>query len=420
MCRIDLHALASTNIFELLAKAVLSWEAFRFALDEAQRAELDAAEAFWAAKKRPTDEAAVGTCGALFLRAASPRDARRLSCELLRRGVDRAAIVEPGWPAPEAVQEDTEWLAARGDGNDVARLLEKALDDGDLQKVAALDPSHLVSLCREKIRDVPDMIARHASRAAAAPAFQLINLDRSPDRLERLRKLALLHGLNVQRVQAVDGASDFIPECDVCRSWSKEARDINTRYDGQREKRTKGPPPELSPSERAIAASHIKLWRACTGDSMTFILEDDVVFEADCAATIQDLVKKVPIQSASLLLLGYFHREEKDLSLADETALLDFKLPQYFWGAHAYGLTAPAAKVLLKRLPVDCPIDDFIAQAVREGVLHCYAARAKVAKQRTQDTSLVVHSGRANPNVTHNRSKKISYDHCEDLGERVC
>ena len=143
-------------------------------------------------------------------------------------------------------------------------------------------------------------------------------------------------------------------------------------------------------------------------------------FEADGAATIQDLVKKVPIQSASLLLLGYFHREEKDLSLADETALLDFKLPQYFWGAHAYGLTAPAAKVLLKRLPVDCPIDDFIAQAVREGVLHCYAARAKVAKQRTQDTSLVVHSGRANPNVTHNRSKKISYDHCEDLGERVC
>ena len=153
---------------------------------------------------------------------------------------------------------------------------------------------------------------------------------------------------------------------------------------------------------------------------MTFILEDDVVFEADCAATIQDLVNKVPIQSASLLLLGYFHREEKDLSLADETALLDFKLPQYFWGAHAYGLTAPAAKVLLKRLPVDCPIDDFIAQAVREGVLHCYAARAKVAKQRTQDTSLVVHSGRANPNVTHNRSKKISYDHCESLGERVC
>ena len=245
LCRIDLHALASTNIFELLAKAVLSWEAFRFALDEAQRAELDAAEAFWAAKKRPTDEAAVGACGALLFRAASPRDARRLSCELLRRGVDRAAILEQGWPAPEAVQEDTEWLAARGDGKDVPRLLEKALDDGDLQKVAALDPSQLVEMCRDKIRVVPDLIARRAACMKTAPAFQLINLDRSPDRLERLRKLALLHGLNVQRVQAVDGASDFIPECDVCRSWSKEARDINTRYDGQREKRTKGPPPEL-------------------------------------------------------------------------------------------------------------------------------------------------------------------------------
>ena len=95
-------------------------------------------------RRRPTDEAAIGACGALFFRAASPRDARRLSCELLRRGVDRAAILEQGWPAPEAVQEDTECGAARGDGNDVARLLEKALDDGDLQKVAALDPSQLV------------------------------------------------------------------------------------------------------------------------------------------------------------------------------------------------------------------------------------------------------------------------------------
>ena len=138
-----------------------------------------------------------------MFRAASPRDARRLSCELLRRGVDRAAILEQGWPAPEAVQEDTEWLAARGDGNDVARLLDQALDDGDLQKVAALDPSRLVNLVRDKIRDVPDMIARRAACMTTAPSFQLINLDRSPDRLERLRKLALLHGLNIQRLSLI-------------------------------------------------------------------------------------------------------------------------------------------------------------------------------------------------------------------------
>ena len=173
--------------------------------------------------------------------------------------------------------------AARGDGDDVARLLEKALDDGDLQKVAALDPSRLVHLVRDKIRDVPDMIARRAACMKTAPSFQLINLDRSPDRLERLRKLALLHGLNVQRVAAVDGASDFVPECDVLRSWSKEARDINTRYDAR--EADQRPAARTVAVEQAIASC---IWgmRACSGDSMTFILEDDVVFEADCAATI--------------------------------------------------------------------------------------------------------------------------------------
>ena len=45
-----------------------------FALDEAQRAELDAAEAFWAAKKRPS-EAAVGPAAPSFPRGESQRRA---------------------------------------------------------------------------------------------------------------------------------------------------------------------------------------------------------------------------------------------------------------------------------------------------------------------------------------------------------
>ena len=144
----------------------------------------------------------------------------------------------------------------------------------------------------------------------------------------------------------------------------KEARDINARYDGQREKRTKGPPPELSPSERAIAASHIKLWRACSGDSMTFILEDDVVFEADCAHTIKDRKSKYLFGSRRLyLLVGLLPPRREGFVVGRRDRSVRFQAAAVLLGL-AYGLAAPAAKVLLKRLPVDCPIDDFIAQAV--------------------------------------------------------
>ena len=544
LCHRNLHELAATNMFELLAKAVLSWEAFRFALDVAQRSELDAAEAFWtdrrvswdrvsrallierlvAAQQRaaatvataqsavavvatttavafdaaaatseataltaaelgaaliqagadakgrspqdvrkywlkpsgkwppaearrlisliegewPVREAHVSACGARFFRAASPRDARRLSCELFRRGDQsddgpaRAAIVAAGWPAPERVEEvdvDYEWAAARqGDTAGLVEMAREALHDGDpadFPRVAALMPARLATHCRDRgvgcVRALPDHLARQAAFAATAPTLAFINLDRSTAQRESLRRLALLHGLNLQRVQAVDGATTDVDEREVTRFWCQEARDLNLMYDGQRDRHARGPPPALTPTERACAASHIRMWRQCT-EGLTFILEDDVVFEADCASMIKDLSRKVPAHTCSMLLLGYFHREEKDLALADHDALLDFMLPQYFWGAHAYGLTPSAANFLLKRLPVDCPLDVFLAQAVRDnpGVLHCYAARAKVAKQRTQDVSTVSHSGRANAGVTHDRSKIISYDLAEGLGERVC
>ena len=148
--------------------------------------------AFWAAKKRPTDEAAVGACGALFFRAASPRDARAPELRITKTGRRPRGYFGTGAGRRPRRLRIRDGPRRRGDGKDVPRLLEKALDDGDLQKVAALDPSQLVEMCRDKIRDVPDMIARRAACMKTAPAFQLINLDRSPDRLERLRKLALL------------------------------------------------------------------------------------------------------------------------------------------------------------------------------------------------------------------------------------
>lgn len=106
----------------------------------------------------------------------------------------------------------------------------------------------------------------------------LINLDRSPDRLatmsERLDRL----GLNWQRVVAVEGSKIELDKSpDVSRS----------QYEKLHGKR-------LNPSEVGCYMSHVKAIQAFLDQPQAqyaLILEDDVAFESDFNAVIEDLVK---------------------------------------------------------------------------------------------------------------------------------
>lgn len=177
----------------------------------------------------------------------------------------------------------------------------------------------------------------------------------------------------------------------------------------------------LSRTERACAASHLALWRAARDGADTFavVFEDDVVFRRLPAAAIDDALDAAPAD-ADLVLLGYWLREEQPLEKVPERTLGVFYAPRYFWGAHAYALTPSGAAKLLRRAPVDCPVDVFLAAAVHDGALKAYAVKRKIAKQRTQDTSSIVHTNRLNADVVHNASKRITFDLAADLADRVC
>ena len=82
-------------------------------------------------------------------------------------------------------------------------------------------------------------------------------------------------------------------------------------------------------------------------------------------------------------------------------------------------VTHAGAAKLLKHLPLAAPADVFVAQLALRGDITVYALREKLAKQRTQTTSNIVHSAREDAGVTYNAHKKITFDHAEDLKDSV-
>ena len=65
-------------------------------------------------------------------------------------------------------------------------------------------------------------------------------------------------------------------------------------------------------------------------------------------------------------------------------------------------------------------VDVFVARSLHDDDLVGYAAKHKLAKQRTADTSTVEHTRRENSGVVHNPKKVIDFDLAADAAARVC
>ena len=75
--------------------------------------------------------------------------------------------------------------------------------------------------------------------------------------------------------------------------------------------------------------------------------------------------------------------------------------------------------MLLAHTPVSAPVDCFVASLVHDGHLNAYAALEKLAHQRPQVRSDIVHSGRENAGVDWGKRTRITSDQGESLRGRV-
>ncbi len=109
-------------------------------------------------------------------------------------------------------------------------------------------------------------------------AFYYINLDRSIDRKKAAEQQAAMHGINLQRVAAVDGRA--LKEEDLT-AYDRAKRKLEYRTD-------------LSPGEHACILSHLKTLRLFleTDKQYAVILEDDFVLHPKFTDGINWLVHK--------------------------------------------------------------------------------------------------------------------------------
>lgn len=215
----------------------------------------------------------------------------------------------------------------------------------------------------------------------------VVNLERRPDRLEGCAQRLSAHcpGLNYERFAATDGRRDVIPACEVGSSWHTGRNVVYQRLRAIRKgwddldtykERTL----ELSPGERGCASSHIRAWQHCieqAGDSQRplLVLEDDAAPTADFMATLSRALAALPADT-HILYLGYSQAADWRREISPE--LVE---SEYVWTTVGYIVWPAGARILLSKLPVDQPVDNWMAQLNASGDVKAYCVRPKIVRQ---------------------------------------
>ena len=147
------------------------------------------------------------------------------------------------------------------------------------------------------------------ARISRLPAL-VVNLARRKDRWEeiacRLGKLRDI--LNFERVDSVDGTIDTISPNVVTTSWStaRNWRYVTKAFEGGTECGYTAKELALTPGERGCAASHVRVWQRCAGNSGPLvILEDDAKPLKGFSARLREALQDLSSQETDILYLAY-------------------------------------------------------------------------------------------------------------------
>jgi len=258
------------------------------------------------------------------------------------------------------------------------------------------DAARTTSLEKEKASSkrrasVASPLRKRIANEARPPISKLqtivISLQRRPDRMtgcaERLKKHC--PELPFRAFAATDGRERTIPEEEVTLSWNT-AR--NVIYQKQRAIRKGWDDLETyqvrtlkhSPGERGCSSSHICAWRLCleqAGDSdrPLLVLEDDAAPTPEFRERLQRAMSSLP-SDADVLYLGYSQAADWRREVSEE--LVE---SVYVWTTVAYIIWPSGARKLLSRLPINEPVDNWMAGFAAEQELNSYCVRPKVVLQ---------------------------------------
>lgn len=215
----------------------------------------------------------------------------------------------------------------------------------------------------------------------------VVNLERRPDRMDGCRARLTRHcsWLQNSHFTASDGRKDAIGLDEVVNAWHTGP---NVKYQKLRAMR-KGwndldsyqeRELELSPGERGCAMSHIRAWRYCLetcGDDERplLVLEDDAAPTPQFTEGLKAALAALP-SDAHLLYLGY--SQAADWKREVSSSLVE---AEYVWTTVGYIVWPAGARILLNRLPIDQPVDNWMASMCAAGDIKAYCVRPKIVLQ---------------------------------------
>eukprot|EP00439_Symbiodinium_sp_Y106_P076301 s74_g15.t1 len=120
----------------------------------------------------------------------------------------------------------------------------------------------------------------------------------------------------------------------------------------------------MSPGERGCCASHLAAWRKCAKSGKPLlVLEDDAVILPSFTATLTQALKELPKDTGALWLTSKDRGSRKRVGQA-------IMQPHYLWTTVGYIIWPAAAKAFMRLLPMDMPVDNFMAWHVKDELQH--------------------------------------------------
>lgn len=126
--------------------------------------------------------------------------------------------------------------------------------------------------------------------------------------------------------------------------------------------------------------SHIRAWRRCLelaggSNRPLLVLEDDAAPTADFASTLPRALQALP-GDTHLLYLGYSQAADWRREVSP-----DLVEAEYVWTTVAYMIWPAGARILLSLLPINEPVDNWMAAACASHKVKSYCVRPKIVHQ---------------------------------------